>query len=295
MSHNLTCELIINTGSKRSRALKQELLASLRRNGFTLTHINEINRKQTIEAIAGKVKERNPQLVLVGGGDGTISDTVDYLAGTETEVGIIPLGTTNNFARSLNIPLDIEGAVLAVKKYKARPVDLGSINGEYFSNVAGIGLSAKVAYSVTDASKRRWGRFAYALAGIKVLLTHKPFTVTIEDKDSELQLNFETHQVIIANGRYHAGKQIALDAKVDNRELLVFALGGRSKLSFMWSMFDFYVGKRKYVSHASYLIARHIRLSTSTTQIVELDGEVKFETPLMAHITPAAIKVRRKA
>ena len=115
---------------------------------------------------------------------------------------------------------------------------------------------------------------------------------TLEDKDSELQLHLETHQIIIANGRYHAGKEIAKDAKIDNRELIIFALGGRSKISFIFHMIDFYIGKRKSIRHTSYLTGKSIRLHTSSPQSVELDGEVKFITPIPIEVTAGAVKVR---
>jgi diacylglycerol kinase family enzyme len=159
-------------------------------------------------------------------------------------------------------------------------------------NVAGVGISAQIAKTVTNEQKKRFGRFAYAINGIRQLFVHKPFMATIEDKDNELQLHIETHQLIIANGRYHAGKEIAIDAKIDNRELIIFALGGRSKFSFMIHMIDFYLGKRKSIRHTSYLTGKSIVLHTSSPQSVELDGEVKFVTPIPIEVTAGAVKVR---
>lgn len=291
----MKAELLINSGSRQSQINMAHVLEALHRHGFELTKINEIKRGTTLENVLRNIKRRKPALLIVGGGDGTISEAVDHLVNSDIEIGLIPLGTTNNFARSLNIPLEIDEAVRVIKQCGASRVDLGMVNNDYFTNVAGIGLSAQVARNVTNKSKRRWGRLAYAMVGLRQLIVHKPFMVTIEDKDHELQLNFETHQVIIANGRYHAGRQIAQDAKVDNRELLIFSLGGRSKLGLIWSTIDFYIGKRKKVTHASYLIGRDIELRTNRPMPVELDGEVKFKTPLKVKVVPGAVKIRHKA
>lgn len=291
----LKAELLLNSRSRRSRELKAVLLKALDGHGIEITTLNEVSRTESMDQLLAGILQRKPGLLIAGGGDGTISDVVDRIVGSDISLGIIPLGTTNNFARSLNIPLEIDGAVRVIKEHAARPVDLGMIHDDYYTNVAGIGLSALVAHHVTDKAKRRWGRFAYTMVGIRELIRHKPFMVVIEDKDRELQLNFETHQVIIANGRYHAGKKIAIGAKVDNKELIIFSLGGRSKLSFVWSMLDFYLGQRKNVSHATYLIARNVRLRTSSPQMVELDGEVKFETPVTAKVASDAIRIRYKS
>jgi YegS/Rv2252/BmrU family lipid kinase len=288
----LKAELIINTGSRRGRAALPIIVSACERQSIDLARINVLKKETNLRRVIAAIEKRKPELVLVGGGDGTISDAVDHFAGSSIQVGVLPLGTTNNFARSLGMPLDLDDAVATIKHGKVSNVDLGKINDELFVNVAGIGISAKIAKNVTDKQKRRFGRFAYAINGITQLIRHKPFLATIEDKDSELQLHLETHQIIIANGRYHAGKEIAKDAKIDNRELIIFALGGKSKLSFIIAMADFYFGKRKNIRHASYLTGNSINLRTNTPQLVELDGEVKFTTPIPVEVAPGAVRVR---
>lgn len=111
-------------------------------------------------------------------------------------------------------------------------------------------------------------------------------------KDGELKLHFETHQVIIANGRFHAGREIAIGAELDSRELVIFKLGGRSRLSFLWHTIDYYWGRRRTIVHEAYLIARDVKITTSRPQPVELDGEVKFTTPLSVKVRSNAVKVR---
>ncbi len=288
----IKAELIINTGSRRSKAAMPLVVAACAHHGIDLVKVIKLKKDTSLRRVIADIKKRSPELVLVGGGDGTISDAVDHFAGSPIQIGVVPLGTTNNFARSLGMPLEIEDAVAAIRNGKASSVDLGKINDDYFVNVAGIGISAQIAKNVTNKRKKRFGRFAYALTGVLQLFKHKAFLVTIEDKDSELQLHLETHQVIVANGRYHAGKQIAMDAKIDNRELIIFALGGRSKLSFILATIDFYFGKRKKIQHASYLTGRSINLYTNTPQLVELDGEVKFTTPIPVEVTPKAVRIR---
>ncbi|HEY1064143.1 MAG TPA: diacylglycerol kinase family protein, partial [Candidatus Saccharimonadales bacterium] len=237
--------------------------------------------------------ESNPELAIIAGGDGTVSSVLGYLAGSTVTVGIIPLGTTNNFARSLNLPLSIPEAVQAILASQAHPVDLGLINKRPFANVVGIGLSAAIAAGITNRHKKLLGRLAYALTGAVQLFRHRPFVVTMSDPDGELKASYETHQVIIANGSYHAGRQIAQDAQVDNRELVLFPLGGPSRRSLILHTLDFYLGRRKKIVHSPYLTGKHITVTLSRAQPLEIDGEPHpASTTLRASVAPKIIKIR---
>ena len=284
-------ELLINVDSRRSREALPSILAACETNGISIDKCVEVGRGVDLGRTIGAMKRRGVSRIIAGGGDGTISDVIDHLVDSSISLGIIPLGTTNNFARSLGLPLAPEDAVRTIARTDAKAVDLGKVHHDYFANVVGVGISAVVAQNVTDSSKKLLGRAAYAYTGLKELLRHKPFTVTIQDKDRELAMKFETHQMIIANGRYHAGKEVARDASLTSRELVIFKLGNRSKLSFIWHTIDFYVGRRKSISHASYILARDIIVTTSSPQSVELDGEVKFHTPLTLQVASEAVRI----
>lgn len=288
----MKAELLINPRSRRAKQAVAPIIQGLTSRGFTLTAVTKLKKRDKLDNVLSGILTRNPKLLIVGGGDGTISEVVDHVAGKEITLGVLPLGTTNNFARSLNIPLDIDGALDALQNSRAQKVDLGNVNGDFFTNVTGVGLSARIARNVTNTTKRRLGRAAYAVVGLLSFATHTPFRATIRDVHGGLQVHVETHQLIIANGRYHGGRLLAKDASVDNHELIVFALGGRSKLSFAKHLLDFYIGPRKNVAHASYMIGRNFEIITDTQQPVELDGEVKLSTPIHASIEAAAVKIR---
>jgi YegS/Rv2252/BmrU family lipid kinase len=286
-------ELVINLKSRRAARKAQYIIDSLNAAGVTLAKVHRMKNGSAIHRVMKQVVARKPSMVIIAGGDGTVSDAVDYLAHTAIELAIIPLGTTNNFARSIGISLSIDGAINNIITGTSKKVDLGSVNGDLFSNIASIGLSAEVAGAVTDKLKQKYGRLAYALVGLKQLLRHKPFHVIATSANSGLSVTIQTHQLIIANGRYHAGTVIATDAAPDTRELVVFKLGGRSRWSLLWHSIDFYIGKRRSVSHTAYLIAKDIRLKSDRKLSIELDGEVKETTPARISIKPAAITVRR--
>lgn len=288
----LSAELLINKRSRRGQSNKQSVLDALKRHSIRVVTLHEVSRSTPLELVLKNIQKKPPVLLIVASGDGTISTVMDALVESDIEIGLIPLGTTNNFARSLGIPFDIDGAAEHLRKSKGRSIDLGHVNSDYFTNVAGIGLSAEIAKKVTSAQKQRWGRLAYGIVGARLLIQTKPFTVTIKDPDNEFGITVITRQVIIANGRYHAGRQIADDAEIDSGELVIFPLGGKSMFSFVKHMFDFYIGGRKQISQTAYFVGRNVEINTSTMQLVELDGEVKQQTPLKVQISPGTIKVR---
>ncbi|CAN5183323.1 lipid kinase [soil metagenome] len=288
----ITAQLLINTGSRKSQKAEKSIILALAANNIIIGKKRLLEPGGDMQNLCQNIIADKPELVIVAGGDGTVSHVLGCFAGSGIEIGIIPLGTTNNFARSLDMPLTIDGAAATIAANKAYAVDLGKVDGKRFANVIGVGLSALIAQHVTDTAKRRFGRFAYAIAGLQQLMKHRAFIATIHDKDDEIAFTFETHQIIIANGRFHAGKQIAADAQVDNRELLIFALGGRSWLSFAWHTLDFYIGKRRKVVHSSYVIGNNVRLETSIQQVVEIDGETVLKTPLSVSVDPKAVLIR---
>lgn len=289
----LTVHLVINTRSREGQKSMNYIVDAFTSHGITLAKVHKLRRRSDTNSVYHTIKRSKPALVVLCGGDGTVSSGLSALAGSGLEIAIIPLGTTNNFARSLKLPLTIDEAVDCALNCKALPVDLGKIGNDYFANVAGIGISAAIAQNVNHTVKKYMGRFAYVLSGASQAIRHKPFMVTLQDPSKKLLFHFETHQLIIANGRYHAGRQIAADASVDDNRLIIFALGGRRRLSLLWHTLDFYLGRRKKIIHSSYMIGHDVTISTSRKQSIEVDGEVHKSTPISVRTSPGAVHVRR--
>lgn len=288
-----TAVLVVNKSSRRSQRLFDDIAAACQKYSIELCNTFIVSKSgDSLEQAMKKALAANETLILIGGGDGTISNAVDYVAYTNKEIGIIPLGTTNNFAKSIGMPESIDDCVKRIAQSKAREVDLGKIDDEYFANATTIGVSANIASNVTNLQKKYFGRLAYGLVGMIELVKHKPFYVRISDVDADMEISMETHQLVIANGRYHAGKAIATDAALTSRELVLFALGGRSKLGLVFRMIDFYSGRRKSIRHHSYVLGRNIRIHTTPQQKVELDGELAFTTPIELSVAAKSIKVR---
>ncbi|WNS76038.1 diacylglycerol kinase [Bacillus sp. DTU_2020_1000418_1_SI_GHA_SEK_038] len=126
--------------------------------------------------------ERKYDLVVAAGGDGTINEVVNGLAeqAYRPKLGIIPVGTTNDFARALHIPRDIEAAADIIAKGDTIPVDIGRINDKYFINIAGGGRLTELTYEVPSKLKTMLGQLAYYLKGIEMLPSIRSTEVSIE-------------------------------------------------------------------------------------------------------------------
>jgi diacylglycerol kinase (ATP) len=126
--------------------------------------------------------ERQYDVVIAAGGDGTIHEVVNGLAEQDfrPKLGIIPTGTTNDFARALQIPRDIGNAVDIITKGDLIPVDIGRINEKYFINIAGGGRITELTYEVPSKLKTMLGQLAYYLKGMEMIPSIKPSDVRIE-------------------------------------------------------------------------------------------------------------------
>lgn len=117
--------LLINTHSRKGKDLLVHAEKSLRDHGVEVTRTHALEgQRQIDDAVAGIVGE-GADLLIVGSGDGTISEVVDHSAYKKTTLGYIPLGTSNNFARRLGIPLEVEGAIDSIANGKVTEIDLG--------------------------------------------------------------------------------------------------------------------------------------------------------------------------
>ena len=162
-------------------------------------------------------------MVVVGGGDGTLNAAATGIAKLKHPLGILPLGTANDLARTLRIPTDIEAALRVIAEGKIRSIDVGLVDDLMFFNVASVGLSAELAQELTGDMKRRFGKLGYALAAIRVLARGRPFHAEISGNGRKVRSL--TLQVAVGNGRYYGGGNIVeKTAAIDDESLRLYSL-----------------------------------------------------------------------
>src|SRR5690625_4949718 len=162
--------------------------------------------------------ERAYDLVIVAGGDGTINEVVQGIAGANfrPKVGIIPAGTTNDFARALSIPRDIQKAVdIILLENNAKALDIGKVNDHFFINIAGGGDLTELTYDVPIKMKSAIGQLAYYIKGIEMLPSLKPVPTKIEYDDKVFE--GEIMLFLVANTNSVAGfEKLAPDALIND-------------------------------------------------------------------------------
>jgi YegS/Rv2252/BmrU family lipid kinase len=280
--------LVVNAKSRQGAEAFEQACKLLNAAGVTLLDAKAIKEPEKMEGAVRAAVTQAP-MVIVGGGDGSLSKAVDHFLGTDTIFAFLPLGTANSFARTLGTPLDLPGAIDVIANGEPQRIDLASIEGDYFLNNAAIGLAPKVAESVPDGLKRTLGRLGYLLWASWSAASFRAFRLSVDDGRKQHRL--WATEVRIANGRFHGGVELMEGADVASGELVVQAVQGRSLLHLGWS----------YVAAAAKLSSRKdgvrefrgtkLHISTKPRLRVSIDGELGPETPFEARIAAAAILV----
>ena len=228
--------------------------------------------------------------VIVAGGDGTMNAVAGALVDTGLTLGVLPSGTANDLARTLAIPEDPRKAADIIASGHTRRIDLGSVNGHYFFNVASIGLAADLAGKLTKQSKKRFGRLSYAVAALKVLMEARPFTAEIINKGEVTRV--KTLQIGIGNGRFYGGGMaVESSALINDGHLDLYSL----EIDEVWKLAlllrSFRLGRHGLWEEVRTARCTEFEVKTRRPQPINLDGELKTHTPARFEIHPKAVTV----
>ncbi|MEV6343004.1 YegS/Rv2252/BmrU family lipid kinase [Actinoplanes sp. NPDC051851] len=286
--------LVVNTRSRRGRRLYDDARERLREAGFDLLGTYAMERPGGLEPLIEAALETGADLLIAGGGDGTISTAGRLLAHRDVALGLLPLGTTNNFARTVRIPPDLTAAVTTLTSGKVIDVDLGVAGDRPFTNHVGIGLSAAVMINAPSRLKRVVGRLAYPITALGLLARHRPLQITIRADGRELR--FTTHQVYVANGGFHAGRPITADAHADDRLLVAYPVGGASRRELLRETArNAATGHRRTLHDRPFLAVDELFLESVPPAPTEIDGEPSGTTPLRIAVDPNALRIMAPA
>jgi YegS/Rv2252/BmrU family lipid kinase len=280
--------LIVNAASRKGAEAFDAARDKLSEAGINLVDARAVDEPERLKGEVTAAIDRAP-MVIIGGGDGTLSKAVDHFLGKETIFALLPLGTANSFARSLDIPLDLDEAINVIATGEARPIDLASINGDYFLNNAALGLAPIVAESVPKGLKRLLGRVGYLLWAGWSAASFNAFRLVVEDRNREHRL--WATEVRIANGRYHGGLELIESADLDSGEVVVQAVQGRSLAKLGWSYLASALKAPSRHETVREFRGREMRIKTKPRMRVSIDGELGPETPLEIRVAPNAIRV----
>jgi len=234
-------------------------------------------------------------LVVVVGGDGTVNEVVNGLAGLDVELAVLPAGTGQDFGRTYGIPTRFDDAVRVALTGHTRTVDLGRATwagGEhYFVNVGSVGMSGAVAQRANGMSKALGGRATFYYALVREFASWKNTEVTVRYDGGERR--GPMHDVIVANGRWHGGgMKLAPDAVPDDGLFDVVLIGDITKLDFVTTSPKLYGGGHVHHPRVEVLRSATMEIDAATPLPVELEREPVGTTPARFEIVPRALRVR---
>ena len=234
------------------------------------------------------------KLVVAGGGDGTISAVAGALAGSDTRLGILPLGTLNHFARDLGIPFDPDAAARLIAQGRDRRVDVAEVNGRVFINNSAVGLYPLMVRD-REAQRSKLGRskrWAMAVAAVRTLLrfSSQRLVLTVNKERARV----DTPLLFVGNNAYRLEMPGAgTRERLDGGELCVVLLRRKSRFGFCSAVARALVGRDRTTDLEHMDGVRQLRVDSPLASLaISVDGETeRFEPPLVYRIRPGALRV----
>lgn len=280
--------LVVNAKSRSGEASAREIREELEGRGFAVTPLDCDSPDKTSALIAQEGPAHD--VIVVGGGDGSMNAAARGVMEAGRPLGIVPTGTANDLARTLDIPADIPEACRIIAEGEIRRIDLGEVNDRLFFNVASIGLSAELAQELTSEIKQRFGKLGYLITALKVLARAKPFRVSIRSANRSCRAL--TLQVAIGNGRYYGGGNvIQQDAKIDDGRLDLYSLEFSRAWRLALMLRSFRAGEHGAWSEVRSMSGQEFEIRTHRPRSVNADGEIVTKTPAVFRLRSRAIEV----
>src|SRR5436305_6902979 len=234
------------------------------------------------EALARRAVEDGFARIVAAGGDGTVNQVANGLAGSNAALGLLPMGTVNVFAMELGLPLhNLELCWEIINGANMRLVDLPSANGKYFVQLGGVGLDAQVVKETSLTFKRSFGPLSYLISAAQIA-ARKPPKLLIESENASVD---EGSFVLVGNGRFYGGPfPFFKHAAIDDGLFDVVVFKRLGYLEIIKYLQDVVFSSDIRVPEIEYFQTRHLRVTSEQNVPVELDGELAGSCPVAVHI-----------
>ena len=278
--------IILNPAADGERALrKQARVESLARDCVfcATTYTGEA------EAMARRGVAEGFEKIVAAGGDGTINEVVNGLAGSGTTLGLLPIGTMNVFATELGLPThDLELCWEIVKGDSTRAIDLPKANQKFFVQLAGVGLDAQVVKETSSQLKRNFGPLSYVISALQIA-ARKPPKLFIQSEDASID---EASFVLVGNGRLYGGPfPFFKHAVLDDGLLDVIVFKRLGYLEIIKYLQDVIFSSEIRVPEIEYFQTRQLRVESDQSVPVELDGELVGNCPVEFSLENRSLRV----
>jgi diacylglycerol kinase (ATP) len=251
--------------------------------------------------LAREAADAGARLLVVVGGDGSVNEVANGIAGREdVEIAVIPRGTGWDFSRTYSIPHKLDGAIAVALRGTSRTIDLGlatyrtwegAEESSHFANVASAGMSGAIAQRANETTKALGGKVSYLWATVAVFAKwqNSELRVTVDDESRTAPM----HDVVVANGRtFGGGMIICPDAEPDDGLFDVLTIGDLTKGDLLTTLPKTFWGKHLPHPKAEVLRGSVVTVDADTPLPVELDGEQPGTTPARFEVVPRALRLR---
>ncbi len=288
--------VIINAGSGKEGGDAGELkrlLSEAFADGGIEAKIKIAESGEDLMRLAEEVAKGEAEIVVAGGGDGTISGVASKIIGTDKTFGILPLGTLNHFSKDLQIPQDLTEAARVIAEGNTRTIDVAEVNGRVFINNSSIGLYPKIVRKREKHQRLGRGKWSAAFWAATSILRRYPFLkikVCIDGKEVKRKTPF----VFVGNNEYEMDfLNIGTRKCMDDGKLSVYILHRTGRFGLLMLALRSLVGAMQRAKDFETFCTDEITIDTHhKTLLVACDGEVEaMETPLCYRIRPQALRV----
>ena len=271
-------QLLINARSRRGAHAASEVRATLHRVGI------EFAEDGWPDDVAGSV-----DCIIAAGGDGTLLSAIANALDRDLPLGVIPLGTCNDLAHTLGVPMDIAGAIDVIANGRERSIDVGRVNGHYFVNESSIGISSRISRLQTTSLKQRFGFLAVLITALRAFQNARPIHAEVVHSDGVEHLR--TIQMTVANSFHFGGFLSVADAAIDDGWLDLYSVD----IENAWEAFSIgraiLEGRREDVPGLRTLRAKRFEVRTRHPHHITADAEPAGMTPATFEILPKALRV----
>lgn len=288
-------EVIINadSGSVEREETKQRLIDLFAKNGVEANVYLARNGNEIVE-LAKKSVKGNAEIIVAGGGDGSVSAIVSEIIKTGKTLGILPLGTLNNFSKDLRIPQNIEEAVRVIAEKHTKQIDVGEVNGRIFVNNSSIGLYPQIVKHRENQQQRLgYGKWRAAFWAALKILRRSPF-LRVKLKTGGDERFVKTPFVFVGNNGYEMDFfNIGRRKCLDDGKLSVYFLHKSGRRGLFTLVLRTVFGRLRQAQDFEEINIEELTIETRKKQmLVAFDGEVDLlETPLCYCVHPLALRV----
>ncbi len=281
--------IIANRKSRRGADCLATAVESLRAEDFDLTIPELPPVKQLTELITAQAEHHD--LMIVIGGDGSINAALPGVLASGLPLGVLPAGTANDLARTLDLPTDMAAAVAVIVAGHTRMIDVATVNQIPFLNAASLGLTIRITQQLDRKTKRRWGVLAYFIACVRAVISMRRFGAEVTADDGP-PVTLRSVQMVVGNGRYFGGGMtVDKESSIDDGVLHLYSIHAGP----WWSLLTLLPALRRGTHAKSPRVfnvtGKRLSVRTKRPKRISADGEIVAHAPAEFVVKPGAIRV----